>query len=188
MIWVRNVAILCVVALMLVFPAGGVYAQDFEPEGGFIPFEPGDTLEEIREKIAYNGYDFEVSHNWVFDMSDAEKAQFLTRRPPAQPRPENDDIGPLAKYLGKRDLPTAFDWRNVNGHTYIGDVRNQGSCGSCYSFGANAAAECTYNYANGLYDSNCVDFSESYIIWCLGRLRQYSSHFFGCNGADYDYY
>jgi C1A family cysteine protease len=86
-----------------------------------------------------------------------------------------------------RAVPTAFDWRTNNAHAYIGSIRDQGDCGSCYSFAAAAAAECTYNWAKGMYDDNCVDFSESYIIWCLGRLSQYSPHFFGCDGADYDY-
>ncbi|MFH1055263.1 MAG: C1 family peptidase [Candidatus Altiarchaeota archaeon] len=83
--------------------------------------------------------------------------------------------------------PQSFDWRNYNGHSYIGPVRDQGNCGSCYSFGAAAAAEGTYNYATGNFDGNVSDYSESYIIWCLGRLPEYSSHFFGCNGADYEY-
>ncbi|HPQ42209.1 MAG TPA: C1 family peptidase, partial [bacterium] len=173
------------VGCVLIF--GTALAQDYLPPDQALPFEPGDTLEDLRFKIDYNGYDFEVDHNWVFDMSSQEKAQFLTRRPPAEVTEHDGDLGPLAKYIGQFDLPTSFDWRNVNGHSYIGSVRQQGSCGACYSFGANAAAECTYNYANGLYDGNCVDFSESYIIWCLGRLSQYNSHFYGCGGADYDY-
>ncbi|OFX88059.1 MAG: hypothetical protein A2W99_11090 [Bacteroidetes bacterium GWF2_33_16] len=84
-------------------------------------------------------------------------------------------------------LPTSFDWRSYNGHTYIGAPRDQGSCGSCYAFGATAAAEGTYNFATGKYDSNTADFSESYIAWCLSTMPAYSSHFSGCNGADYDY-
>jgi C1A family cysteine protease len=87
-----------------------------------------------------------------------------------------------------RDIPTSFDWRNYNGHHYIGDIRDQGNCGSCYSFGACANAEGVYNFATGLYDDNCVDLSESFIIWCMGRIAPYSNHFFGCDGADYTYY
>lgn len=85
-------------------------------------------------------------------------------------------------------LPTAFDWRSNNGHSYIGAVRNQGSCGSCYSFGAAAAAEGAYNLAMNKVDGNTADFSEAYIAWCLSTISPYSSHFSGCNGADYDYY
>lgn len=84
-------------------------------------------------------------------------------------------------------LPDSFDWRKYNGHTYIGPVRNQGSCGACYAFGAAACAEGVYNFATGKYDANCIDLSESFIIWCLGTVPAYGQHFFGCNGADYSY-
>jgi len=87
-----------------------------------------------------------------------------------------------------RSLPTSFDWRNYNGHAYIGDPRDQGSCGSCYSFGAAAAAEGAYNVATGSYDNNTADFAEAYIAFCLSNMSPYSSHFDGCNGADYEYY
>ena len=84
-------------------------------------------------------------------------------------------------------LPTSFDWRNYNGNSYIGSPRDQGSCGSCYAFGATAAAEGTYNFATGKFGTNTADFSESYIAWCLSTMSPYSGHFSGCNGADYDY-
>ncbi len=87
----------------------------------------------------------------------------------------------------KRTYPDALDWRNYNGKSYIGDVRNQGSCGDCYAFGAAAAAEGSHNLINNLTDSLNIDFSESYIAWCLGTYGDYSAHFDGCDGADYDY-
>ena len=84
-------------------------------------------------------------------------------------------------------IPDSFDWRNRDGHTYIGSVRDQGSCGACYAFGAAAAAEGTYNFATKRYDTQCIDFSEAFIVWCLGKYGPYSSHFSGCGGADYEY-
>jgi chitodextrinase/C1A family cysteine protease len=90
-------------------------------------------------------------------------------------------------FIPSKDLPASFDWRNYNGNAYIGTPRDQGGCGSCYAFGATAAAEGTYNFAMGKYGSNVADFSESYIAWCLGAMSAYNSHFYGCNGADYDY-
>jgi chitodextrinase/C1A family cysteine protease len=92
-----------------------------------------------------------------------------------------------AGFVYAKTTPTSFDWRSYNGHTYIGAVRDQGSCGSCYAFGATACAEGTYNYATGSYDSNTSDFAESYIVWCLGAMSAYSSNFGGCGGADYTY-
>ena len=108
------------------------------------------------------------------------------------PPPKKAPRIPKEKSLNKfktinKNLSPSFDWRAKDGHSYIGPVRDQGSCGSCYSFGAAAAAECTYNYATGNYDANCADFSESFIIWCLGSLPAYNSHFYGCDGADYEY-
>ncbi len=91
------------------------------------------------------------------------------------------------KTFPKGDPPASWDWRNVGGSSYIGSVRNQGSCGSCYAFGAAAAAEGAFNYVQGLTGGSCVDFSEAYIAWCLGEYGAYSSHFSGCDGADYDY-
>ncbi len=99
-----------------------------------------------------------------------------------------EDMVPLYDIMAQgKTLPASFDWRAHNGHAYIGPVRDQGYCGSCYAFAANAAAEGAYNRTMLLYDGNCADFSESFIIWCLGRLSQYNHHFDGCGGADWDY-
>ena len=91
------------------------------------------------------------------------------------------------KTFPKKALPSSFDWRDVGGLSYIGAIRDQGSCGSCYSFGAAAAAEGAFNYALGRTGSSCVNFSEAYIAWCLGTYGAYSDHFSGCDGADYEY-
>jgi len=151
-----------------------------------LPFEPDDTLEDIRYKIDYNGYDFTVGHNWVFDMSSNEKASFFSRYRPLSPRLHSvhDEIGPLAKYLGRKTLPATFDWRDYNGHSYIGSIRDQGNCGSCYAFGAAAAAEGTYNWITGRYDGNRADFSDAFIAFCLS---DHYTGFDGCYGANYDY-
>lgn len=171
---------------LFVVLAIGAWAQQAQND---LVFQENDSLDMIQQKIERNGFGFTVGHNWVFDMAPEQKQAFFSRHAGRQPRVYGytDSIGPLATVLGKT-LPAAFDWRSYNGHSYIGPVRDQGSCGSCYAFGASAAAEGTYNFANGLYDSNCVDFSESFIMWCLGSISPYSSHFGGCDGADYDYY
>ncbi len=155
-----------------------------------VPFADTDSIDDIRLKIELNGYDFTVDTNRVFNLSPDQKKSFFTRRSPAYPRllAQTTDYGPLGKLLGDTPTNSTYCWTNVSGHSYIGPVRDQGDCGSCYSFGACAAAECTYNWAVGRNDANCVDFSESFIIWCLATLSAYSSHFSGCDGADYDYY
>ncbi len=151
-----------------------------------IPFRTGDTIAAIEAEIEANGYDFKVAPNWVTRLPEAERSQLLSRRMPLLPRYRTgsvDDAGPLV-VRSVDSLPSSFDWRNYNGHSYIGPVRNQGGCGSCYAFGACAAAEGTYNVAMGRNDGDCLDLSEAFLAFCLD---QYYSGYDGCNGSDYDY-
>ena len=154
-----------------------------------IPIEPEDSLAEMQAKIDRNGWHFTVSTNWVFNLPNETKARLFSRGAlgTMSRRAVDSGAGPLLVRTAE-ELPASYDWRNVNGHTYIGPVRDQGSCGACYSFGAAAAAEGSYNRVMNLYDSQCVDFSEGWIAWCLPSFNSsYASHFDGCNGADYDY-
>ncbi len=77
-------------------------------------------------------------------------------------------------------MPSAFDLRDIDGHSYIGAIRDQGNCGSCYSFGALAAAESAWNRAHNLYDDRAVDLSEAFVVWNLSPLYDGMS---GCDGA-----
>ncbi len=175
------------IAIIFLFPARALPAED----GDKLPFEPGDTLEEIRYKIDYNGYDFTVAENHISRMSEEERNNLRGKHRSRFPgkKAASTGSGPLIDQLGKRALPSSFDWRNYNGHSYIGPIRDQDPCGSCWAFGACAAAEGTYNWAMGLYDGNRADFSESYMMWCLGSIPPYNQHFGGCeDGADWDYF
>ncbi|XP_015197206.2 dipeptidyl peptidase 1 [Lepisosteus oculatus] len=46
-----------------------------------------------------------------------------------KPAPVKEEVAKLAA-----GLPESWDWRNINGVNYVSPVRNQASCGSCYSF------------------------------------------------------
>ncbi len=48
---------------------------------------------------------------------------------------------PYQKTPSLRDVPTSFDWRNVNGTNYISYVRDQEQCGSCFAFSSMAQLE-----------------------------------------------
>ncbi|KUG29555.1 peptidase c1a, papain [hydrocarbon metagenome] len=152
-----------------------------------IPFGENDTLEEIREKIRHNGYHFTVAENPIFNLPPAQRRTYRSRRASLPPAENARMAASSLSSLPKKALPSSFDWRDRNGRSYIGPIRNQGSCGSCYAFGAVAAAEGVYNAAMDRYDANAADFSESFIAWCLGEYGPYSDSFNGCDGADYDY-
>jgi len=156
---------------------------------GKVAFAAGDTLDQLRAKIAHNGYSFTVKDTWVYNLSPEEKARMFPVRvaPPVDRRrlaPHTD----LLLGAGPRGAAPAFDWRDQAGLSYVGPVRNQGNLGSCYAFAACAAAETAFNIANNLHGNACADFSESYIIWTLSSVSPYFYHFGGGDGADYEYY
>jgi len=153
-------------------------------------FQPGDNLALIRAKIAANGYVFTVADNWVMKLPQKQRERMRYRRRPVLPEMDRRrmstkaDLGPIESYLD-HSLPHKFDLRNVDSkRSYIGPIRQQGSCGACYAFGACAAAESAYNLAVGSYNQNCVDFSEAFIIFCLNSLYDDLN---GCNGSGYNY-
>lgn len=153
-----------------------------------VPFGDDDSLETIREKIALNGYQFTVKDNWVTRLPKAEREAMRSRGTRGMGARANRAMAAADNALTVRsDLPTSFDWRNVNGKSYVGAVKNQGGCGACYAFAAAAVAESVYSVATRRTGAAVPDFSEQYLAFCLGTHGSYQAHFDGCGGADYDY-
>ena len=71
-------------------------------------------------------------------------------------------------------LPESFDWRNVNGVSYVSPVRNQGGCGSCYAFAAMAMNEARLRIKTN--NTQQTIFSTQDIVEC----SKYSQ---GCDGG-----
>ena len=122
MISFRRIFLLCFLVLFLLSPSFTVQGfGSVEGDRQKIPFLPEDDLSLIRDKINANGYNFTVSSNWVVELSRERRARLRTRRYPTTPRRERSvsGLGPLAAYID-RPLPDRFDWRNVDGCSYIG--------------------------------------------------------------------
>ena len=62
-------------------------------------------------------------------------------------------------------LPPTFDWRDYQNGDWTTPVRDQGSCGSCWAFGAIGALEAAMNieYNDSTVD---IDLSEQYLMAC----------------------
>lgn len=76
------------------------------------------------------------------------------------------------EYLQK-DTPESIDWREKNAVT---SVKDQGQCGSCWSFSATGALE----GINAIFKKILYSFSEQELVDCSSE-RPYGNH--GCNGG-----
>ncbi|KAG6711749.1 hypothetical protein I3842_05G069900 [Carya illinoinensis] len=83
-----------------------------------------------------------------------------------------------APILPTDELPTDFDWRD---HGAVAPVKNQGSCGSCWSFSSTGALE----GANFLATGKLVSLSEQQLVDCDHECdpEEPRSCDSGCNGG-----
>jgi C1A family cysteine protease len=104
---------------------------------------------------------YKLGHNMFSTMTDAESKQWLGATP-------EFSIEEPAKFDEGLNAATV-DWRS-NGA--VNAVKNQGSCGSCWAFGATAGTE----HAHWRQSQTLLNLSEQQLVDCDTR-----SH--GCNGG-----
>ncbi|KAK6296478.1 hypothetical protein J4Q44_G00326200 [Coregonus suidteri] len=95
---------------------------------------------------------------------------------PASHIPRRVGPAPVTATLVKMasGLPERWDWRDVNGVNYLSPVRNQASCGSCYSFSSMGMLEARVRIQTN--NTETPIFSPQQVVSC----SQYSQ---GCDGG-----
>jgi len=136
-----------------------------------------------REAIFNSNLELILKHNadpaktWfaaVNEFSDWTNTEFRAHRTGHSPHPRENVISMEAVSLS--DLPDEVDWRKQDG--IVTDVKNQGSCGSCWAFSAVETLEAHYSIATG----EQLVLSPQQIVSCAPN-PQHCGGTGGCQGS-----
>ena len=136
----------------------------------------------LQQQIFSRGYHYTVKENWVTRLSPSAKQTlggYISPRPTAKYASENINFRPepnLTKLYGKVALPASYDAMALG---LVTPVKNQGSCGSCWIFGATADFEADVLNKEG----TVYNFSEQEVGDCNIWAREGGYNF--CNGGNY---
>jgi len=98
-----------------------------------------------------------------------------TYKPTYRPTPKPTPKPSPAPTASSGSSNSSLDWSALG---YVTPVKDQGQCGSCWSFSTTGAIECRYAIAKGALNS----LSEQQLIDCTTSLGNY-----GCGGGAYEY-
>jgi C1A family cysteine protease len=124
------------------------------------------SLTQIRERLAAAGDPWEAGVTSISALSVKEQqARLGVTPPPGTPGPETRvaSVGPASS----AGAPRSYFWGAPADNNYVSPVRDQGSCGSCVSFGTTAVVETMLRIQRGNPGLN-VDLSEAHLFFCHG--------------------
>lgn len=136
----------------------------------------GITLKVLSDQITEQGYTWKSGETSMTQLTLEEaKKRLGVVPPPGAPSIEEVDRmlragpRPQAAFVAAAAVgaPSAWDWRNVNGKSYVTRIRDQGNCGSCVAFGVIAVLESNLRVALRSPDLN-IDLSEAHLFYCYG--------------------
>jgi len=122
----------------------------------------------INRHNARNDVTYTLGMNQFGDLTNAEYQKMYLR-------PYNGTRNGETFVQGNEMDPTSVDWRTQG---YVTPIKDQGQCGSCWSFSATGSIEGAHKKATG----NLVSFSEQNLVDCSTAEGNQ-----GCNGGLMDY-
>lgn len=111
----------------------------------------GERLTKIKAEIKENNLTWEAGENLFSDIPLEVASRLLGYNYESEGTTAEEEerkaadnyqrYQALLKKGKEEDNPIAVDWRNIQGKSYVTQVKNQGNCGSCVSFATIAAME-----------------------------------------------
>lgn len=128
--------------------------------------------DKLIEEHNASGASWKMAHNKFSGLSHAEFMEKYLRPMPKNLRNRGSSTHSASEEQIKGN-PTNWDWVSQGGVT---NVKDQGSCGSCWTFSTTGALEGAYYNKYG----KLVSFSEQELVSCAGFPNM------GCNGGQMD--
>jgi C1A family cysteine protease len=137
----------------------------------------GWKIENLQKAINDRGHHWKAGKTSVSDFSPEAFKSLLTYRFPENVQMMDRRVSLLAPFAASVSL----DWRNHNGGNWISPIKNQQSCGSCYSFATSGTLETLIKFSQNNPDFS-IDLAEQYIVSCGPSGTQGSYAYGGCYG------
>lgn len=129
-------------------------------------------LKKLQRSIAAEGAQWEAGATLMSELSDEDFLLHLGAEPPPGSaslfeREQSAASSYQNEAVSAPTAPASWDWRSQGGANYLGEIRDQKSCGSCVAFGTIAAIEGTTR-VTGKQPSLSIDLSEAHLFYCHG--------------------
>ena len=125
-----------------------------------------ENIDYINEHNKYSNKSYTLGITPFTDMTNEEYIEYISMY-----KYDVGTNGCVNQVKGSSSYPTEVDWRSKGAVT---PVKDQGQCGSCWSFSTTGSVEGIYAIKNG----NLQSFSEQQLVDCS---YSYGNH--GCNGG-----